>query len=538
MKLKKSIVVVIAGAVALAACGGGSESSDTTERTRNSAITSPFANMAMFVSGDTDKGLTKIYQYVFNSAGVPTVTEVYSTAADGNTGIVGVAYDPYTNKVYWAMQEASAIKIKSAIPGTSAIETLYSIPGGYPYNFSYIRNQGRLVWNGQTTTPAVWAGDFNSSTVETVRSTASQSLSATDNSAIFNISNSIYLWPLNISRPSVVETAASSLGWANALDTDNQLIYYSTDYSSGSNSLLRSAARIGDSPITLVTTPKIIRSIAVKSDGSIFWVDGPRPSLGDAYSASTITWMNPSDPTSTQTLIPDPNLSVTSMWIVEAPESIMDPWIDGGLAVNTEHECSTGDWKEDSGGTRSSRYFQSGTEWFQWYLNGEMVTEGTSNTFTPTATGKLKCVVTVNNLIGISTASSMEFDVIDPSATTTTTSVEPSGSGSGSGDGATATTIASTPSTPAAPTYKSIAVKWSYSSAKKVLTGTFKKVSGAKTYSMGITGATKKTVKCTTSGTKVTCKATLKKGANSITVNAKNSAKAIVAQRLASKRVR
>lgn len=536
LKLKKFLALAVVGVVALAACGGGSESSDTTERTRNAAISSPFANLAMFVSGDSDKGLTKIYQYVFNAAGVPTVTEVYSTVADGNTGIVGVAYDSYTNKLYWAMQESSAIKIKSVIPGTSAVETLYSIPGAYPYNFSFNRLYGQLVWNGQTTSPAVWAGDVNGSPIATVRSTASKSLSVADNSAIFNMSNTIYQWPLNGARPSVIETAASSPGWANALDTDNQLIYYSTDYSSGSNNLLRSASRIGDSPITLVTTSKIIRSIAVKSDGSIFWADGPRPSLGDAYSASTITWMNPSDPTSTQTFTPDPNLSITSMWIVETPESIMDPWIDGGLAVNTEHECSTGAWKDDNGGTRSSHYFQSGTETFQWYLNGELMSEGPVNTYTPTTTGKLKCVVTVNNLIGISSASSIEFDVIDPTATTTTSStVEPSGSGSGSGDSATAPT---TPSTPGVVAYKSIAVKWSYNSSKKVLTGTFKKVSGARTYSMTLTGATKKTVKCTTSGTKVTCKATLKKGSNSITVNAKNASKVIVAQRLASKRVR
>jgi hypothetical protein len=55
---------------------------------------------------------------------------------------------------------------------------------------------------------------------------------------------------------------------------------------------------------------------------------------------------------------------------------------------------------------------------------------------------------------------------------------------------------------------------------------------------MTMTGATKKTVKCTTSGTKVTCRATLKKGVNAITVNAKNASKVIIAQKRASKTVR
>jgi hypothetical protein len=154
----------------------------------------------------------------------------------------------------------------------------------------------------------------------------------------------------------------------------------------------------------------------------------------------------------------------------------------------------------------------------------------TDDVFVPEFGGRLKCVVTASNAAGTGTAQSLELDVVGPSAST----LAPSGS-----DSTTTSTVAGeSPATTVAPRYKSISVKWSYSSSKKLLTGTFKKVAGARTYSMTMTGATKKTVKCTTSGTKVTCKATLKKGANVITVNAKNSAKAIVAQKRASKTVR
>lgn len=544
MKTSRILSALVAGALMVASCGGGSGSSDTTERMRNSAVVSPFANMTMFVSGDTSAGLTKIYQYVFNSGGVPTATEVYSATADGNTGIVGVAYDSYVNKVYWAMQESSGIRIKSVIPGTGSVETLYSIAGAYPYNMSYNRAWSKLVWNGQNRTGVVWAGDINGSPVATVRSAATKSLSIHGNSAIFNMSSAIYEFPINGSTPSVVEGTATTLGWAHAIDADNRLIYYSTEATSGSNSLVKAVPWAGDTPITLLTTPKKIRSIAVKSDGSLFWADGRRPSLGDAYSASTITWLNPSDPATTQTFTPDPNLSITSMWIVETPESIMDPWIDGSLAVNTEQQCTPGGWKDDNGSTRSGHYFQRNTEWFKWYLNGEMVAEGTDDIYTPTKLGKLKCVVQVNNITGIGTASSMEFDVFDPTATTSTstsTTIESSGSGSG----ATATTVASSSTTVAgstpssgSSTYKPIAVKWSYSSSKKVLTASFKKVAGARSYGMALTGATKKTVKCTTTATRVTCKATLKKGQTVLTVSARDAAKVIIAQKASSKTVR
>lgn len=540
MRLSRLSAGIVAVSLAVASCGGGSGSSDTTERTRNSAVVSPFANMAMFISGDTAAGLTKIYQYVFNSAGVPTVTEVYSATADGNTGVVGVSYDASSNKVYWAMQESSGIRIKSAIPGTSEVETLYSIAGGYPYNFSHDRRYGSLLWNGRTRTENVWAGNDNGSPVVIVRSSATRSLSAGRNSAVFNMSNSFYEFPLNLASPSVVEGSTSKLGWTHALDSDNRLIYYTTEDASGSTNLVKAVPGAADVPVTLLTTPKRIRTIAVKSDGSLFYADGPRPSLGDSLTASTITWLNPSDPTTTQTITPDPNLSITSIWIVEAPETITDPWIDGDLTMNSEHECNFGDWKDDNGGTRSSHYLQSGTQDYKWYLNGDLVSEGSNETYTPTAPGRLKCVVTVNNLVGIATASSIEFDVIDPTATTTTT-IESSGSGSG----ATETTTAGTPTTVAgpapvqvSPTYKPIAVRWSYSSSKKIMTGTFKKVAGARTYGMTLSGATKKTVKCTTTKTTVTCRATLKKGQTLMTINARNSAKVIVAQRKASKTVK
>lgn len=540
MRLSRLSAGIVAVSLAVASCGGGSGSSDTTERTRNSAVVSPFANMAMFISGDTSGGLTKIYQYVFNSAGVPTVTEVYSATADGNTGVVGVSYDASSNKVYWAMQESSGIRIKTAIPGTSEVETLYSIAGGYPYNFSHDRRYGSLLWNGRTRTENVWAGNDNGSPVVIVRSSATRSLSAGRNSAVFNMSNSFYEFPLNLASPSVVEGSTSKLGWTHALDSDNRLIYYTTEDASGSTNLVKAVPGAADVPVTLLTTPKRIRTIAVKSDGSLFYADGPRPSLGDSLTASTITWLNPSDPTTTQTITPDPNLSITSIWIVEAPETITDPWIDGDLTMNSEHECNFGDWKDDNGGTRSSHYLQSGTQDYKWYLNGDLVSEGSNETYTPTAPGRLKCVVTVNNLVGIATASSIEFDVIDPTATTTTT-IESSGSGSG----ATETTTAGTPTTVAgpapvqvSPTYKPIAVRWSYSSSKKIMTGTFKKVAGARTYGMTLSGATKKTVKCTTTKTTVTCRATLKKGQTLMTINARNSAKVIVAQRKASKTVK
>lgn len=531
MKLKRTFAGVVIGALVLAACGTGSESSDTTERTRNTAISSPFANKILFVSGDDSSGNTKIHQYVFNSSGVPTMTELYSTTAGGNVGITGIAYDAADNKLYWTLQEDDSIKVKVMDLDSAVISTLYTVGGGYPYGLAYDPIYRNLMWSGQTTSPSLWRGDLMESPVSVLSTGTVHGLSAESNTVYGHVGSSIYRF-IVAGRTRIVETTTNSDAWATLIDASNSHLYYTTDFVGGSNDVMRSVPSETDIPVRVATLPRRIMSMALLNDRSLLLADGPRPSLGDTVSDSVITWVSATDPTNQVEFVPTSPLKITSIWAVEAPFVVVDPEIEGDGIVNTEYFCNSGSWNYDIGGMRSSGNSQNGSERVKWYLNGAEIDGATDWSYTPTQGGRIKCVVTVNNIVGSASASSLELDVIDPSATTTTT-IEPSGSGSG--DSATSPT---TPSIPGAVAYKSISVKWSYSSSKKVLTGTFKKVSGARTYTMTLTGATKKTVKCTTSGTKVTCRATLKRGSNVITVQAKNASKVIVAQRIASKRVR
>jgi hypothetical protein len=529
MKKLKIAISLVTVALIASACGAGTESSNTTERTRNSTA-SPFANIVMYIAGDDEAGRSKIYEYSFNSAGIPTVSELVDTAQDGNTGITGVAFDATEKTLYWAQQESSTTKIQSLAltPGAST-NTLYTIAGTYPYTLALDVNYQHILWSVQTTSGIkIWRGDKLSSPAVEVKLGDVRGLSPYGNSVLAIEGSNIYSYPITSpGRTRLVHTTTGGGGWATMYDSMTNDIYYVTDFVSGTNSIVKVAAGV---ETVVATGSKRVMSMAMTFAGNIIWADGPRPSRLDPVGASQINFVNPSNPSESQTLELVNPLKVTSLWIVEAPSIVMDPEIEGGGTVGTEYICNYGSWSQESGGTRSSQSPLNLGYSIEWHQDGVVIPGATDDVFVPEFGGRLKCVVTASNAAGTGTAQSLELDVVGPSAST----LAPSGS-----DSTTTSTVAGeSPATTVAPRYKSISVKWSYSSSKKLLTGTFKKVAGARTYSLTMTGATKKTVKCTTSGTKVTCKATLKKGANVITVNAKNASQVIIAQKRASKTVR
>lgn len=87
-------------------------------------------------------------------------------------------------------------------------------------------------------------------------------------------------------------------------------------------------------------------------------------------------------------------------------------------------------------------------------------------------------------------------------------------------------------------TYPRIKITWKLKARK--LTGTFKAVAGATSYTLVGTGATKKSGSCRTSGTgtkkKVTCTLKLKKGTTTVTVTAKSKTRTILAQTVTTKK--
>lgn len=87
-------------------------------------------------------------------------------------------------------------------------------------------------------------------------------------------------------------------------------------------------------------------------------------------------------------------------------------------------------------------------------------------------------------------------------------------------------------------TYPKIKITWKLKSRK--LTGTFKAVTNATSYTLVGTGATKKSGTCKASGTgtkkKVTCTLKLKKGTTTVTVTAKSKTRTILAQTVTTKK--
>lgn len=529
MKTSRFLSALVVGALMVASCGGGSGSSDTTERTRNSATTSPFANRVMFVSGETTDGLTKIYQYVFNTAGLPVVTEIFSAPVGGNVGVTDISYSSSGNILYWAMQDGSNLKIMSTSPGAGGTPTThYTIPGAYPYSLA-VDPSDNLVWSGQTTTPQLWWGNIDGRTETVLSSDDVASVVMAPNSQPYGLkvgsASAIFSYRPTF-RPRLFHSTGTVVERPILVDTTGNLAYYVTQFSSGTSEIVRTTPRSTAAPVVVATATKRVVSMSTMSDGSLFWADGLRPSMGDPLTPSTITWVSATDPSVTQEIVPDPALSITSIWVVEPPAETTDSAIGGDIIIGGEMYCNPG-LGDDDRGFRSSRQYR-GIE-MQWFRNGEPIPDAVDY-HVATEPGRYKCTVSASNIAGLTTLETPEVEVIDPSATTTT--IESSGSGSS----ASSTTVATAP--PASVTYKSIQVKWSYSPTARVISGTFKKVAGARTYSMTVTGATKKTVKCTTTTKTVTCRTTLKKGKNLMTVNARNSAKVIVAQRKASKTVK
>jgi hypothetical protein len=101
------------------------------------------------------------------------------------------------------------------------------------------------------------------------------------------------------------------------------------------------------------------------------------------------------------------------------------------------------------------------------------------------------------------------------------------------------TSAASGASTAAYP-YASITVTWTLSG--RALTAKFRPVTGAKSYSLSSTGATRKSGTCTSTGSgskrRISCKLTLKKGTSTLTIKAKNTAKQVIAQATKAKTAR
>jgi hypothetical protein len=210
---------------------------------------------------------------------------------------------------------------------------------------------------------------------------------------------------------------------------------------------------------------------------------------------------------------------ISSLWIVESPTTTADPSISGGSTTGSTLTCNDASWNTDISGARLSR-LPDATRNYLWFRNGTVILGTGGSTYLATEPGSYTCTVSASNVAGPTTSSpSAGFTVTAAAAPPTDTT----------------TTAATTTKT-----YPKIKITWKLKARK--LTATFKPVTGAKTYSLVGSGATKKSGTCKTSGSgtkkKVTCKLTLKKGTTTVTVTAKSKSKEILAQTVTSKSTR
>jgi hypothetical protein len=277
------------------------------------------------------------------------------------------------------------------------------------------------------------------------------------------------------------------------------------------------SAGTGDAPSTWTTSSITdLSAIAVDSDDCIlFGTSGAAGSAGVIGRAATTGC-------TAATLFTLPaNTRITSLWVVEAPTATAAPSVTGSSSsTGATLTCSDATWADDLTGSRTSR-MPTGLRTVQWYRDGAAITGAGGLQHTAADAGSYSCTVTASNVAG-STASA-------PSTGFTVTAPSTAG-GSTAGSTSPGTGSAASP----AITVKSLKVSWKLTS--RTLTGTFSPVSGAASYAIRATGATRRSGSCRTiSATrttkrKITCRVSLKTGRSRVTVTARNGAKATIAR--------
>ena len=551
MKNKRfALTRVVAGVTVtalLAACSGGSESSDTTERTRNSALWTATTVPTKVVVYGTQDGLIEYVQVPSESGPVtPTnVATVEPYASVSRNAVVSVGVDTARSELIFGGYNKSGKTYISKINTDGSSESLIfedasNATYGMGYDpisrvtaINYIKS-GNIYYvvhsADDVMSPLVDSnvGYFN---IPLISNIATNSL-VTTGSVIRRVDLSDPRTILGESAP-LSTTPYDMWGIAKNVTTDD--IYVARQ---GSGELFTTQAN-ASAPLTSLRTVTNPASLAVFSDGTIAVGTGSTATA----QAPTIGALSVIDPTGTAA---DINLSgvgsgksasgLQSVWAVESPIAETAAAIDGDTSFGSTLNCQDATWRGDLPLSRLSRSPIEGVRTYSWFLNGTQIEGETSDTYVSAAYGSYQCAVTAGNLAGIGQSEMSEPLVIPEDSTPeeTTTTIDGSGPGEttsttieGSGGSEAAPVVSPIVTVPvAAPATPVVVVTPSLRSAKWTFKGrtakvTFRTYPGAKKYRLYISGATKKTVVCKSAKTTVTCTmTTLKKGINSFSAKA------------------
>ena len=529
MKNKRFVFTrVVAGVTVtalLAACGAGSESSDTTERTRNTTLWSASTVPTKVVVYGTQDGLVEYVQVPSESGEVtPTrITQVVPNTTWWNA-VVTAAVDTSRSEVIFGgnSQDGKAYVSKVNTDGTSQ-SLIYEETTTLVFGMGYDPVARIIALNHNK------SGDifYMVHSVDEVNSPlrngvgayyALPLLTSYGPGSLISTNSSIRLVqatnPTRIFSSSAVLSSSPFDLWAFAKDTTSDFIY-------GGRQRVGELVQTKTDAGTAISTVRAVdspASLAVFSDGTIAVGKG----TGATDNVPTVGALTIVDPTGAA---PDIEVGgvgsgeaasgLQSVWAVESPIADTPAQIDGDAEVGGSIYCGDAGWRDDLPLSRLSRKPIEGVRSYAWFRNGVQMEGVTSDTIVLSQGGSYQCAVTAGNLAGSGQSAQSEALAVPslPGEETTTPS-------EGSTESPVVTVPVAAPATPVVVVTPSLrSVKWTFTGRTAKVT--FRKYSGATKYRLYVRGATRKNIVCKSAKTTVTCTTTaLKKGLNSFSAKA------------------
>lgn len=531
MKNKRFVFTrVVAGVTVtalLAACGAGSESSDTTERTRNTTLWSATTEPVKKVVFGTQDGSVQYVDVATMSTSVsPTNIFTASPSPSGNT-ISMVAFDSARSDVIFGGNSSKAGVFLSRMNITETEPTeIYSASSGSMYGGGYDPSSRLAMFSYSNLGSLMYVinsvDEPRSPILE--RSIPFYAIVHYDGSRAFLTTGS-NIREVSVTDPTTALSSTPNLPstpydmWGFAKDSLSDVVYgarqnlgviYSSDLDGTTGGFLEVGSAVNPS------------SLAVYSDGTIITGTGSAALSTDPY-AGALTVI---DPTGKNANIDISGIGsgakgsgVQSVWAVESPISTAPPSVsvdsDGNLV------CSDATWRGDLPLSRLSRSPIASARSYTWFLNGRELADESSETMVPADSGDFSCAVIAGNLGGEGQSAQSESVSFTLPVEETTTTLESSGGSEASPVESPVVTVpVAAPATPVVVVTPSLrSAKWTFKG--RTVKVTFRKYSGAKKYRLYVRGATRKNIVCKSAKTTVTCTTTtLKKGLNSFSAKA------------------
>lgn len=492
----------------------------------------------------TARAATKVYMATWESSGSgvrvwspgdASSTLLHTSLNGSGYGAMAVAVDSTSDHVYWAgqdnNQEGYVSRASAAASGTSTL--MWTTSGaGYATDLVVHGDSGLAYWGwADGGVPAITVGPISGSTLAPTGNTplavASPviALNTTTsrlywtNSALGNQATDQATAPLFPARTSFTNSKAENASMQSMVANRAGTTMYSgtcaTRATLASNPTCTGTiyAKAASAGTNLAPTPSGLSitgltALAVEADDCILY--------GTAGGVLGRAGMNGCTASTLLTL--PAGVRISSLWIVESPSASAAPTITGGSTVGSTLECSDAAWNADVPGARVSR-MPTALRTFQWFLDGSPIDGGTAGSQVATSVGTYTCTTTGSNVAGPGTSTaSAGHTVAAPTAA------------------AIPTATGASPAT--APT--KLRVTWRLRS--RTLTGRFAPVSGATSYRITATGATKRKGSCRASGKgaakRIVCTIRLRAGRSTVTVSARDRASTVVARGATTRRVK